>query len=314
MGHDPSGPFLMSTIELKLDQYMMSKWQKYSQKSTTVPDYRDILEFLNLRAQASESTVLDSNQKKPRIDLSGKRIPSKPGAIASFTTHTEPSISASQAYIMCKPDKHPLYSCPKFRGMSHDTMVSTLKSHNPCMNCLGPNHFVKNCKSLHRCKQYQRPHHTLLHLDQIISSTPTTGIEEGEVISWHTITALKSNSLLMTCRVLVKAPDGTCVEARALLDNASSTSFVSERLSQALQLPRTNHSLRISGIAGLSRKSPLQAVTTFTIIPIHPSDKKIDVTAMVVPQVTCDLPFHPVSLQTEWNHLSNLRLTDLGFG
>ena len=118
--------------------------------------------------------------------------------------------------------------------------------------------------------------------------------------SSHTITALKSNLLLMTCRVLVKAPDGTCIEARALLDNASS---VSERLSQALQLPRTNRSLRISGIAGLSHKSPLQAVTTFTIIPIYPSDKKIDVTAVVVPQVTCDLPFHPVSLQIEWNHL-----------
>ena len=51
MGHDPSGPFLTSTIELKLDQNTMFEWQKYSQKSTTVQDYRDILEFLNLRSK-----------------------------------------------------------------------------------------------------------------------------------------------------------------------------------------------------------------------------------------------------------------------
>ena len=167
------------------------------------------------------------------------------------------------------------------------------------MNCLGPNHFVRNFKSLHRCKQCQKPHHTLLHLDLNISptpvaihvederlnSTPTSGSLKSEVISSHTITALKSNSLLMTCRVFIKAPDGTCVEARALLDNALSTSFISERLSQALQLPCTNHTLRISGIAGLSRKSPLQAIITFIIIPIYSSDKKIDVTAVVVPQL-----------------------------
>ena len=39
---------------------------------------------------------------------------------------------------------------------------------------------------------------------------------------------LRSSSLLMTCRVLVFAADGSSVEARALLDNRSTSSFVSE--------------------------------------------------------------------------------------
>ena len=51
---------------------------------------------------------------------------------------------------------------------------------------------------------------------------------------------IKSSTLLMTCRVSVSAPDGTHVEARALLNNGSSASFISERLVQTLQLPR-NH-------------------------------------------------------------------------
>ena len=50
---------------------------------------------------------------------------------------------------------------------------------------------------------------------------------------------LQSNTLR---RVLITAPDGLSVEARALLDNASSTSFISERLVQSLFLPRISES------------------------------------------------------------------------
>ena len=44
------------------------------------------------------------------------------------------------------------------------------------------------------------------------------------------------------------------------------------------------------------------------------STKKVNVTAIVVPQVTCDLPFHPIPFKAEWSHLSNLQLADPGFG
>jgi hypothetical protein len=332
MGYDPPGPFVTSTIELKLDTTTMFEWQKHSQKSSAVPDYKDLLEFLNLRAQASESSVPDTNQRKSKPDIiSTKKFPSKSGAIASFATSAEDqSSSPKPVCVLCGPERHPLYACPKFRGMQHDTKVSTLKTHGMCMNCLGQNHFAKSCKSIHRCKICQKLHHSLLHIDrahnitsspavtstgtETVNSTPATVAPRSEIVSSHTSTPLKSNSLLMTCRVLVKAPDGTYVEARALLDNASSASFISERLSQSLQLPRASQSLRISGIAGLSCKAPLQSVASFTIAPIYPSDKRINVTAIVVPQVTCDLPLHPIPLKTEWSHLSDLKLADPGFG
>lgn len=301
MGYDPPGAFVTSTIELKLDATTMFEWQRHSQKSSSVPDYRDLLEFLNLRAQASESSVPDITQRKSKVDASNSRKPFvRNGAIASFTSTTEDQSSLSKSVcILCGPEKHPLYACPKFKGMQHETKVSTLKSHGMCMNCLGPNHFSRNCKSIHRCQTCQRPHHSLLHIDrsrnvsstpvvippetEAVNSTPVTVVSDDEVISSHTSTLLKSNSLLMTCRVLVKAPDGSFVEARALLDNASSASFISERLSQSLQLPHASQNLRISGIAGLSRKEPLQSVSSFTIAPIYPSDKQINVTAVVVP-------------------------------
>ena len=43
---------------------------------------------------------------------------------------------------------------------------------------------------------------------------------------------IKSDLLLMTCRIRVEAPDGTYTEARAILDSGSSSSFISERLAR----------------------------------------------------------------------------------
>ena len=57
----------------------------------------------------------------------------------------------------------------------------------------------------------------------------------------------------MTCRVLVIAPGGSSMEVRALLDNGSSASFVSERLVQSLGLPHIHQNIRVSDIAGSLR-------------------------------------------------------------
>ena len=56
MDCEPSGP---SVTELKLDTTTMFKWQKHSKDTTNVPHYQDLLEFINLRAQASETSTSD---------------------------------------------------------------------------------------------------------------------------------------------------------------------------------------------------------------------------------------------------------------
>ena len=62
MGHEPSNSFITSLLELKLDPNTMFEWQRHTQEHTDVPDYQELLDFLNLRAQAAEASVSD---KKP---------------------------------------------------------------------------------------------------------------------------------------------------------------------------------------------------------------------------------------------------------
>ena len=104
------------------------------------------------------------------------------------------------------------------------------------------------------------------------------------------------------------------MEARAILDSASSASFVLERLSQSLRLPRSRQDVQISGIAGLSHNSPRQAITSLTISSVRSPSNKFKVTAVVVPRVTCDLPLHPISFDLKWRHLQGIPLADPDFG
>lgn len=62
MEYEPSGPFITSVLEIKLDTNTMFEWQKHSQDSTSVPHYQKLLEFINLRARASKASVSDQKR------------------------------------------------------------------------------------------------------------------------------------------------------------------------------------------------------------------------------------------------------------
>ncbi len=45
-----------------------------------------------------------------------------------------------------------------------------------------------------------------------------------------------------------------------------------------------------------------------------PSIPRISVSAVVVPNVTCDLPIQPVQFNSQWTHLDDVKLADPDFG
>ena len=309
LGHEPSKEFITSLLELKLDTTTMFEWQRHSHEHTDVPDCKEILEFLDLRARAAEASA---PEKKPaKASHSGSsHSGAKTKSIPSFTADTR---STEGSCVACKGEKHPLYSCSKFRSMSHDEMVALLRSNDHCLNCLRPGHYVKECKSLHRCKHCQRPHHSLLHIDNKDSKSTANDTAIANVSGNHASVRLKSNLLLMTCQVLVESPQGK-TRARALLDSGSSASFVSERVAQSLLLRRSPQAARICGITGISSDKHMQSLASFTVSSIHSPNRKFSVSAIIVPHVTCDLPVRPVSPEHKWKHLEGLRLADPEFG
>ena len=333
MGSDPSGAFITSMLELKLDVNTMFEWQHHSQSSTGVPHYKQLLEFIDLRAQASETALPDTAKRMHKVDVfsTKKNIPHV-RSVASFAASADTSMSNC---LVCKIEKHPLYVCSQFKSMNHHDKLSVLKTNGRCLNCLRPGHHVKNCKSLHKCRLCQKPHHTLLHIEErnTVSSSPPAGTTHDTTastsssgltvssvpssvsvpVSAFATMGIRSDLLLMTCRVIVESAEGLKMEARAILDSGSSASFVSERLSQCLHLPHSSQYTRITGVAGLIRNST-HPITTFHVSSIHNPSRKFPVTAVIVSRVTSDLPLQHIHTNQEWNHISNIQLADPDFG
>ena len=145
---------------MKLDSNTMFKWQKESQDSTDIPHYTKLLEFLNLRAQASESAPSELRRiQRANNSASRKRLPSQSMSLLTNVSETTPSC------VLCKTEKHPLYACTRFKNLSHDKMIATIKENHLCMNCLKSGHFSKQCPCINKCRKCQKPHHTLIHTD-----------------------------------------------------------------------------------------------------------------------------------------------------
>ena len=84
-----SGAFNTSTLELKLDTKTLFEWQRHSQCSTEVPHYKELLKFVDLCAQASESTT--SGVAKKSFDKNNAPPPVKKnyaGVVSHYTSTT----------------------------------------------------------------------------------------------------------------------------------------------------------------------------------------------------------------------------------
>ena len=98
MGYDPSGPFITSILELKLDTTTLFEWQRHSQSQTKVPHYLDLLTFIDLRAPASEGSATSAFKKSKSESVSVKKSPAS--AWKPVTSYTSSHESVCQC-ILC---------------------------------------------------------------------------------------------------------------------------------------------------------------------------------------------------------------------
>ena len=60
--------------------------------------------------------------------------------------------------------------------------------------------------------------------------------------------------------------------------------------------------------------SRVQSIANFQISSTYSNGKKFDLTAIVLPRITCNLPVSAVPFDLSWNHLSGLSLADPALG
>lgn len=291
-------------VTQKLDKATKKAWELHLGKSLEYPKYSELNDFLESRICGLDSALIENPKDSARSTRS------KP-----ISSHVAASINPECP--VCK-SSHFLQYCSTFLSQTPSQRYETTRKLKRCVNCLSGKHVaVKDCTSKRVCKQCSKKHHTLLHFeakkgnDAELTETHNNSIEtvETEVAS-HLVSksaALKTKIILATARVRIYCPQGRHVTVRALLDQGSVSTLISESLAQMLHLPRTRLSLQISGID--NTQSTVRHAVELRLSPTSTNEPTYSVTALVVNSITRYTPT-PIAKTRTWPHLNDLALAD----
>ncbi|XP_041973748.1 uncharacterized protein LOC121729336 isoform X1 [Aricia agestis] len=183
---------------------------------------------------------------------------------------------------MCSQN-HYLFSCQSFRNLDVDSRIKKASESNVCMNCLRPGHTDKRCKLSH-CKYCTLKHNTLLHRD------PENQSSNNIVLSTNTDTSDMSNQkIVLLSTALANAADvnGKLHPVRLLLDNGSTSNFITRDFCEKLGLSKEGTTSTVSGINGqISKTSESCTLTVQSCFGGY----KVNLTCFILPYITHSLP------------------------
>ncbi|XP_036329395.1 uncharacterized protein LOC118741503 [Rhagoletis pomonella] len=237
--------------------YETRKQWELSLVADELPSFNALREFLETRARSLEMLPL---------------APANTKVVAKNVLHTTCSqgeacdVGKASACAYCSGD-HKIYVCSKFSRLDANSKLSAIKSQGACLNCLSKGHFLAKCRSSSLCRMCRQRHHTLLHasFNNQQESTATNATSQHVSVTSHYADADRV-TLLATAAVLVQDDAGRWQPARALLDNGSHASFITEACAQRLRLPRRSSSAYVTGI-GATQGGRTKGEVTLRISP-----------------------------------------------
>ncbi|XP_028166029.1 uncharacterized protein LOC114356863 [Ostrinia furnacalis] len=277
-----------------------SETNKYSQSTS------------NERHQYNQNNYTNNNQyRTPKEGIyrhpnAWRQIDNKP-----FINHS--TTNTSQKCFICNED-HVLYMCTKFRELTNQEKRKAISQLNICKNCL-INHNGRDCNSQKTCRICNEKHNTLLH-NAYTYNRPVANPSFNNQRHQPNYVSHVSNDhqsmtdvLLATAQVNVLAADGTYKTMRALIDQGSQTSIISENAAQQLGIPRQRCKGVIFGIG--AKENTCKGVITITVASLH-NDFTMDTDVFIMRNLIKKLPNQSFS-KPSWQYLDNIQLADPDF-
>ncbi|XP_055681943.1 uncharacterized protein LOC129789287 [Lutzomyia longipalpis] len=313
--------WMIYLMKQNMHEKFRTKWEE-TRDSESIPTVEEFFEFMDKSTDVLERAAVNLEPKKPKQpETTGK--PAK-GIIKSH--HTE----VSQCY-KCGAD-HALYQCDQFKALSLDERRRLVTKSSLCYNCLRSNHSSKKCMSKSRCRECQKPHHTLLHMPPDVAQKPQTSATQSgpptvpqtqapsqpaaptaggnQVFMGHQ-SFLPQRALLPTALVYIKDVYGVKRKCRVLIDGGGECTMITEDCAQRLSLPRQPARIPVTG-AGAVTVGHTRGVINMELSSTYNENNKINVQAYVMLKVTSELP--SVSLTAmKWSHLESLQMADPHF-
>ncbi|XP_055603839.1 uncharacterized protein LOC129752069 [Uranotaenia lowii] len=304
---------LIFILTNKLDSATIRAWEQDTRQKDEVK-YDELIEFLihQVRMLKSVDSDLQHRSSVPTVSKVAGQIPKKPVPIRSVVNTATSETQSSTSPCHCCLRTHPLHQCPAFSNLSSSQRRELVTQHSLCWNCFRTNHQARSCKSKFLCRICQAKHHTMLH-DQAAppnefsperSQLPQVNPGPSGSLNPPTINlSVHSNStvLLETVALLVVDRYGRKIPARALLDSAAMSNFITRKLANELATQQTPVDIAVAGIGEsvkrirkrlaakiVSRNSDFSTTLDFLVMKkptSHLPTSPIDTTAWKMPQV-----------------------------
>lgn len=318
--------WLAHQLAIKLSRDTHQAWEHHLGNKKEVPTFGDLEEFLNNRLitldvienrSSTFSTKPDSkqqNQSKSSKKSNAANKAQNDNASNSSNNKAGDKHTPSDCPL-CK-ENHIIRRCPLFLSKTAYERKKIADQSNLCGNCLGFHHISK-CTSTRNCLQCGQRHHTLLHFPVTVQQSNASATTDHNLSSNNTQFSSQSVSdgpiskvLLATALVRVQNTQSGCSEVlRALIDQGSEVTLISERAARALQLQRTRTRAEIHGV-GSNNISRCKGIVSFTLRSNMDPDFQLFVReAYVLDKLTAQIPGRDIDVRS-WPHTQNIFLAD----
>lgn len=314
---DSWDPIIIFLITQKLDPESHRSWEEHAYKdnSQELPTWNDLANFLQSKFRTLELIT-------PPVQSREKILKPK-----EYTVHlTTEAANKNRSCLLCN-DTHTLSHCKGFTKMEPTERSQFVRDKKLCYNCLAPRHSAKKCRLQMLCRVCHKRHHTLLHQSGNLTSDTSKQVDveahhiqiEGDcknvassnvVYASHHVTST-STALLATALVPIKGETGCTTMLRALVDNGSQATLITERAAQILNLKKIHVEGKITGVG--STTTAIKYATEIKILSRYDETINMKIKAYIMPtRLTSQLPSMTIST-SNWSHLKNLDLADPSF-
>ncbi|XP_026740536.1 uncharacterized protein LOC113502962 isoform X1 [Trichoplusia ni] len=337
-------PLLVHILSPKLDSETYDDYAASIKDPRALPKLQDFLSFLEGKFTAMESSRRKQENHSNKLNNAGNFKQSSFGTKhsrknfnlqQSFTAHgevisqpTNNKNANSKKYYMCpicKTNEHGIYYCQQFLEMSPQIRRKTLSKLDLCQNCLYC-HYGNACISSKRCRECNGNHNTLIHAAFTQSShtsvastakatentTHATKTETPQLARGNSHVSLQQNMpdvVLPTAMIKVQTEDGSFQILRALLDQGSQTSLISENAAQLLGIPRKKCPGVIWGVG--EKETNCKGVMSIKCASIN-NNFEFEVDVYIMNKLVKNLPNRTFQRPT-WSYLDNITLADPDF-
>ena len=317
LGLPDKAGFILFHLAIKCVDHQTRELFEMASSDKEFPSFDDLTQFVRNRCLAlqladqnySDSNIQNSKSSsnttghqqsisKPRTSLLANEVKSK-GSVSN----------QSVCCFVCK-ENHVLMSCPTFKESSPVKRRELLKSWKGCWNCLSYKHDTDHCHSRYHCRLCNVRHHTDLHVSKSEKLNSPSSSKESKV-NLNSTSTFDSSVLLGTAVVQVQDIRGYFRNVRFVVDSGSQNSYLTNRCLNKLGLPSKRVTRKISCI-GDTMFEGIKGSVSLKIRPRNTDQPELLTEALVVRQITCDLPNFTIPNEM-WEPYTKFELADPKF-